>query len=568
MYNSRSFASTSYASELSNRREKNLIDDTIYGITRNLFDNINERNLKYFNNELFENLFKYTTDDSMVVEKLLYMKKHENELIADETGTSVLQELAKKNFSSQNLPDEIVVKKNYHFAENDVFNTLSDFMMHNKEITRLNNTEIEYFTTFINSENSTRTPLTWLFPLPFYCISDINCFDEIFSQLTSVLYISADKIRNKNDTYYRIWENKKHSCVIFVSEIGQSSYIRIDCNTTKTDNTTVLKQFYLLSSFEHLEGISTLQLIFDQMRTNKNIHFTERMPYNLIPFECKDLRTIYRIHREEKIQMPKLIRFINEKLPINVKFIVFGQCLDPKFTEYDLNFWLQKKRLPQSVFIWRRINCIPKKNTTETEFTAAAPTARTSAEPLQLLITLNNGKQLINLSCNIFNFEDLFSTLEIEVLPSVCMFRELQDLTDKVGEMRRIFQNSFYMPALHTTIITTSTIWPCNDLINIEEFKTFDQKLILPDLLVDTLQLNYGLELIEPFKIINKSEHAEIFILKYKYIVVYGFGTRKLNKTGRNFSLSDAIIKYLYNLKAIKNHNLIENLQHLFEILP
>lgn len=696
-----------------NEEEINLIHETVYGITRNLYQKINDKNMRYFSNEVSENLFNYVVDTKYTMEKYLYIQKY-NSTGDDFDGSDLMSrsinERIKGEFTSLANKTDLIVTDKIYFNAQKVYDTLSDILLFRNEISRVNNTTVEHFITFVdgakkiamtcdeinsnpsqacsladelanakicsmgvnrkrpqkqvdedetiylqskkpsssstsydssfvnvNDSNSEAlkaaaknridpNPLTWMFPLPFYCIADVNSFDIIFTQITSLLAINVDKYRNKNDVYYRIWENKKDSCIFFVNEIGCRNYMSVDNNlngtnqnlnsegkctthplssessnlhpsqastssvnvdssreqqqqTSEQSNSSnktssvpnTLKQFFVLSSMDDLNNFSFIQLIFDAMQNSLNIHYTEKMPYTLMPFnQCRDLTISHRINRTIALTKNNIIKFIHEKLPPNVVYVLFGQCIDPKFTENDFKFWIGKNRLPQSTFLWRRINCAFRKMET-----------MSGCDKVQIVILLKNNTKLINYSCSIYDVDEIYEKIETDVLPSVCLLRNVDTITEFNDDFdsgvinphipvhfQRIFQHVHYMKLLKSTIIVSSSLWPSSEIDNLAEFANYEQQLIMPEVLTDFFKLNYNLEVLEPHIVIHKSKYAELFIIKFRYFVLYVFGTTNVRKVGQNFQLNSAILKYLFNLRAIKNHNLVENLQYLFDLLP
>lgn len=645
----------------------NLIDETVYGITRNLYERINAKNIKYFTVELSDYLLKYVVNEDHIMEKLLYAQKHNvpgEDIDGSDLMSRMINERVKEEFTPHSDANDLILDDRIYFDVNKVYDTMAKLLPHRNEISRVNNTTVEHFITLVDGrrtepliltttesggitvataaetqqqhqrfpqrvqtlaeelsladmrlggitssnmpstsrkrtsgreiaavaaveecsikpkkENIPELPrphkLEWFYPLPFYCIADINSFDILFKQISTVLMIKSEKIRHKNDVYYRIWEDNRHSCIFFVNEIGCRTYMNVDVNLSGTKSKCALptdrdhdpprapvpnplKQFFALSSYEKINDFSFIQLIFDAMRNSLNIHFTEKVPYNLIPFEqTREISIVHRSNWSVPLSRNALVKVIHEKLPVNTVYVLVGQCVDDKFTESDFKYWMNRYRLPQSTFLWRRINCAYNE-------TAIAK----QSDRVELVILLNNNKKMMSFSCSIFDVDKIYSSVQLDTLPSVCLLRQVDNSCSVVSHFQRIFQNVAYMKNLRTTIITTSSLWPTTNITDLSSFATFEQRLVMPEVLVDFFTLNYELELIEPIKIIYQSSHAELFSLKFKYFIVYGFGTTNPRKVGQNFSIGDAILQYLYNLRVIKNHNLVENLSFIFELLP
>lgn len=646
----------------------NLIDETVYGITRTLYERINARNMKYFTVELADYLFKYVVNDKYIMEKLLYVEKHQvagTDVDGSDLMSRMINERVKEEFTPHSDANDLILTDKVFFDVGKVYDTLGNLLAHRNEISRVNNTTVEHFITLVDGNRteplvitdldearstvaaieaaSTQMPqqgqsladelslanmklagtssgsssnmpstsrkrtsgrdvgedcpaiyercikpkkenvpelprphrLQWFYPLPFYCIADINSFDILFKQISTVLVIKSEKIRHKNDVYYRIWEDNRHSCIFFVNEIGCKSYVNIDVNLSGTKTKcpmptdkdheppqkavpNPLKQFFALSSYENINDFSFIQLIFDAMRNSLNIHFTEKVPYNLIPFEqTREISLVYRLNWTVPVSRNSLIKTIHEKLPSNSVYVLMGQCIDDKFTESDLKYWLNRYRLPQSTFVWRRINCAYNQ-------TATAP----QSDKVELVVLLHNNKKLLSFTCSLFDVDKIYSAIQLDTLPSVCLLRQVHNTAAAATYFLRVFQNVAYLKNLRTTIITTSSLWPTTNIKDVSSFATLEQQLIMPEVLVDFFTLNFQLQLIEPVKVLHRSSYAELFSIKFKYFIIYVFGTTDPLKVGQNFVIGDAILQYLYNLSIIKNHNLVENLSFIFELLP
>lgn len=502
--------------------------DTIYGTSRRLFERIEDKYTDSHISTKLMKIFNYLSDDKFTMEKDLY-----------KNAKKILE------IDCSNVDIDLNTLKYIEFDKYTCIKSLNGLLK--TEMLCINNLYIEPFVHFIKKYD-----YKYLYQLPLYSLDSIDIIDNIFAETLSKFDLISTRINIHNEMFYEIESeiSTDKKILFFSSHIGLSTYIRtINYNTTFNP----LNQLYILSTdllgtdnvvndVKIMSKFPICSVLLDEFLCSKNLIYRKNIPYHLLHF---DYSTI--LFKDIKFIEPffSVKQIVNEFNSIENSKILFGQSMIDYLEKDALDYWIKKRRLPSNT-VWRNVNNIAKQNIPNV---------------VDLFISLKKSKELHHYVCN----TDENFKLENKNIPSITI------LSNKTQEFQysfqRIFQRIIYVNPFNTTVITSSTIWPSNDLKDTSQFSNYSQCLVNKEILKTFLIDNFQLKFIKQKTLITYNS-VQLIKLTFQNICFYIFSSGVSSIV--EFSLFDFLCHFLSNFKILKlkkNHELIEDLSFLFELV-
>lgn len=522
--------------------QDNYIFETVYGIARKLYENIETTTHLI---STVSHVVEYIARQDFVLEKAMYKRADYEEY---------------ERMTADYLVNIDEYNQRRSFNQNDIFNKLSGTLV--GDSFSLNSVFVEPFVSFIFS-----TDMKYMFPLPFYCLETINVLDSLFTEAAAVLSLTTDYLPVHNEIFYEIVEEKERY-MFFSSVIGLGSFLR----NRPCASDPPLRQVYMLTTAEY-SYYRTPTYFFEKFRKSKFLAYRQTPPYELI-----GVGTAGAIIPKNAVQthpyfsQSQILNVIKEHVPI--KHILFGQCRSSAIPAERVRYWIKRGRL-LSTFAWRPI---------------INHEGYENSHAVMIICTVSDGTHLMQYEADVEDADSFISKFKNIYTPPIMALRSIPMVSQPevaasnsinysnanitnhtltistTTNIQRIFQQIGYIHSLQTTIITNYTIWPSSIIRELSLFKGYTQKTIDVETIKDIMKDSFNLDTIKNRAIYEQDGISLNKITFDGELVMYSFSTGAGAVT---FSMFDFLYKLLHDIRInkTKQHALITSLLNLFDLI-